>query len=119
MENARGIYNIYLGVYGGSDGGAVIGPSLSNLVAALDPGVDRVMRSGLADAMTKVSAIAQAAVDGEPFDQQIAGGNQAGNEPARAAVAALRNQTKAITKIANTLGIEKLNPETSDSFGQS
>lgn len=116
-ENARSIQNIFNGTYTRTDGSKVEGASLAQLVAAKDSKVSETLVGKLAATQQKAQAIVDAAKNGENFDQQIAPDNKDGNQRIEAAINALRSQTKAIAA-AKVLGINDLNPETSDSsFG--
>lgn len=116
-ENARSIQNIFNGTYTTTDGKQVEGASLAQLVAAKDAKVSEALVAKLADTEKKVEAIVEAAKGGENFDQQIVADNKDGNKRVKAAIAALRTQTGDIEAAAKVLGIDNLNPETSDSFG--
>lgn len=116
-ENARSIQNIFNGTYTRADGSKVQGASLAQLVASKDAKVSETLVGKLADTQQKAQAIVEAAKSGENFDQQIAPGNQGGNKRVKATIAALRSQTGDIEAAAKALGINNLNPESSDSFG--
>ncbi len=116
-ENARSIQNIFNGTYTRTDGTTVKGASLAELVASKNAKVSETLVSKLADTQQKVEAIVEAAKNGENFDQQILPDNKDGNKRIKAAIAALRSQTGDIEAAAKAVGIDNLNPETSDSFG--
>jgi putative iron-regulated protein len=116
-ENARSIQNIFNGTYTRTDGTTVAGASLAELVAAKDTKASVVLVGKLADTQQKAEAIVEAAKNGENFDQQITPGNKDGNKRIKATIAALRSQTGDIEAAAKAVGIDSLNPETSDSFG--
>ncbi|UOG93875.1 MAG: peptidase [Candidatus Thiothrix sulfatifontis] len=116
-ENARSIQNIFNGTYTRTDGTTVTGASLSQLVASKDAKASATLVSKLADTQQKAEAIVEAAKNGENFDQQIKPDNKDGNKRIKAAIAALRSQTGDIEAAAKAVGIDSLNPETSDSFG--
>lgn len=116
-ENARSIQNIFNGTYTRTDGTTVTGASLAQLVASNDAKASETLVSKLADTQQKAEAIVEAAKNGENFDQQILPDNKDGNKRIKAAIAALRSQTGDIEAAAKAVGIDSLNPETSDSFG--
>lgn len=116
VENAKGIQNIYLGNYTKTDGTQVSGASLSQLVAAKDAKADKTLIEKLAKTAKEVEAISQAASKGEAFDQQIKADNKSSNEQVKVAIEALRDQTGAIEAAAKLVGVDNLNPESSDSF---
>jgi len=93
--NALGIENVYLGRFG-----TVTGASLSQLVADLDPELDRTLKEQLAASVAAMAAIP------EPFDSAIQAPD---GDPARVAVAdaiaALKAQTATIAEIAARLDI--------------
>ncbi|HRJ52521.1 MAG TPA: imelysin family protein [Candidatus Thiothrix moscowensis] len=116
-ENARSIQNIFNGTYTRTNGTTVTGTSLAQLLAAKDAKVSETLVGKLADTQQKVEAIVTAAKNGEHFDQQITADNKDGNKRIKTAIAALRSQTGDIEAAAKVLGIDNLNPESSDSFG--
>lgn len=100
LHDAIGIRNVYLGRYERSDGTIVAGPSLSELVAARDPALDARMREQLDASVTAIGAIPG------PFDQAILGADDApGRVAIRAAIDALRAQTRTTADIAALLGV--------------
>ncbi|MGB3919459.1 MAG: imelysin family protein [Thiothrix litoralis] len=116
-ENARSIQNIFNGTYTRTDGSKVEGASLAQLVASKDAKASETLVNKLADTQQKAEAIVEAAQNGENFDQQIAPDNKDGNKRIKATIAALRSQTGDIEAAAKAVGVESLNPESSDSFG--
>lgn len=116
-ENARSIQNVFNGTYTRVDGSKVEGPSLAQLVAAKDAKVSETLVNKLAETQKAAEAIVEAAKNGEHFDQQIAPGNADGNKRVKATITALRSQTGDIEAAAKAVGIDSLNPESSDSFG--
>lgn len=117
-ENARGIQNIFTGTYIRSNGDKVTGVSLADLVAEKDTDLSNSLITKLANSQSKAEAVVKAAEAGEHFDQQITADNEAGNARVKAVIDALRQQTGDIEASAQALGIDSLNPETSDSFGE-
>jgi putative iron-regulated protein len=94
--NALGIQNVYLGRYGGQDGAG-----LDELVAQVDPALDKKMKEQLEASLTAIQAIPG------PFDQAILGtDNRPGRQKVKAAVEALRAQTETLVDVATALGIE-------------
>jgi putative iron-regulated protein len=116
-ENARSIQNIFNGTYTRTDGSKVEGASLAQLVASKDAKASETLVNKLADTQQKAEAIVEAAQNGENFDQQIAPDNKDGNKRIKATITALRSQTGDIEAAAKAVGVESLNPESSDSFG--
>lgn len=116
-ENARSIQNIFNGTYTRTDGSKVEGASLAQLVASKDAKLSETLVSKLANTQKAVEAIVEAAENGEHFDQQITPDNKDGNKRVKAAITALRSQTGDIEAAAKAVGIDSLNPESSDSFG--
>jgi putative iron-regulated protein len=112
--NAKGIRNVYLGEYTRADGSTLSGPSLSSLVAKIDPATDTQLKNDLAETELKMQVLVDQARQGQHFDQLIAPGNAAGHQIVRDAIAALVKQTGGIEQAANKLGITDLNPETAD-----
>ena len=95
IANARGIENVYLGRWGDSEG-----PSLSRMVADLDPELDAKMREHLTATNAAMAAIPA------PFDQAIAAADGSpGREAVAAAIAALKSETATIVEVATLLDI--------------
>lgn len=94
--NALGIQNVYLGRYGNVDGAG-----LDELVAKVDPELDKKMKQQLQASLEAIEAIPG------PFDQAILGTDSSpGRQKVKAAIEALRAQTDTLVKVATTLGIE-------------
>lgn len=93
--NALGIENVYLGRFGD-----LSGPSLAELVARVDPELDRTLREQL-----KASVAAMAAIPA-PFDSAIqAPDGDPAREAVAAGIAALKAQTRTIAEVAAALDI--------------
>ncbi|MBC07374.1 imelysin family protein [Thalassospira sp.] len=114
--DALGIQNVYLGRYTRVDGSVVEGPSLSDLVAANDAGLDTELRGKLAASVVAGKVMVTRAKGGEAFDQLIAMGNEDGNAVVQAFVDALVDQTKSIEQIIAAVGIDGIEFEGSDSL---
>ncbi|NIF17070.1 imelysin family protein [Pantoea sp. Cy-639] len=112
--DAKGIRNVYLGEYTRTDGSKLSGPSLSSLVAKIDPATDATLKADLEATEAKIQVMVDHALKGEHYDQLIAADNPAGNQIVRDAIAALVKQTGAIEQAAAKLGIANLNPDTAD-----
>jgi putative iron-regulated protein len=96
LENATGIQNAYLGTWPG-----VTGPSLSSIVAKVEPDLDAQLKAMLADTVAKAQALKA------PFDQLILGDDAApGRVELQALVTALQDQGKAIAQLAGRLGYQ-------------
>jgi putative iron-regulated protein len=94
--NALGIENVYLASYGGKARGV----SVSQLVAARDPDLDRRLRAELRASIAAIEAIPA------PFDQAIqAPADDPANQAVAAAITALQTQTKTIVEVATLLDI--------------
>ena len=93
--NAISIQNVYLGMFGATDG-----PGIDVLVKARDAALDTKLRGQLAASVAAVEAIAM------PFDQAILGDDTApGRMKVKAAIQALQDQTETILEVATLLGI--------------
>ncbi len=114
--DALGVRNIYLGEYRRIDGTAVTGPSLSALVAAASPDVDKDLRRRLDLTMGAMDAIVTSAEGGEAYDQMIGAGNDAGNALVQAAIDALSAQTRDIERVVAALDLASIEFEGSDSL---
>ncbi|WP_278929129.1 imelysin family protein [Pseudomonas qingdaonensis] len=112
--DAKGIRNVYLGEYTRTDGTKLSGPSLSSLVAKVDPATDNTLKADLEATEAKIQVMVDHALKVAHYDQLIAADNAAGNQIVRDAIAALVKQTGAIEQAAGKLGITDLNPDTAD-----
>ena len=114
--NVVGIQNVYLGRYRRIDGSVVKGPSLSDLVNAADPDVDKRMRAALAATNEKFQALVKRAETIEAYDQMIGEDNEAGNRIVEIAIGALLAQTKEIERAIAALKLKPVNFEGSQSL---
>lgn len=111
-----GIRNVYLGRYTRIDGTQVAGPSLSDLVADTDAGVDKALRADLDATMAALTALRDKADGGMAYDQMLAPGNAEGAAAIQAGVDALVRQTKSIERAVVALGLNRIDFEGSDSL---
>ncbi|KQZ16061.1 peptidase [Mesorhizobium sp. Root554] len=116
LEDAVGIRSAYIGSYKRVDGSVVEGPSVSDLVKAADPALDRELTGKLDATVARMEAIQARAVGGEAYDQQIGEGNTEGNATVQAAIDALVDQTKSIERVVSTLKLDTIAFEGSDSL---
>lgn len=111
-----GIRNVYLGTYSRLDGTVMQGPSLAELVAERDPGLDARLRADLDASVAALAAIKAAAEAGMAYDQMLAPGNARGEALIMGAVDALVRQTASIERAMTVLGLEAVGFEGSDSL---
>jgi putative iron-regulated protein len=111
-----GVQNIYLGRYVRPDGSVVEGPSLSDLVAATDAGLDAEMQARLDTTMAALGAIKAAAEGGFAYDMMLAQGNAEGKALVMAGVNGLIDQTRTIERVVSALGLDGIAFEGSDSL---
>jgi putative iron-regulated protein len=111
-----GIRNVYLGTFARVDGSLIEGPSLSDLVAAVDPGVDAQLKAELAASVAALGAVKAAAEAGLAYDQMIAPGNAEGEALIMGAVTALVTQTASIERAVAALGLSTTGFEGSESL---
>ncbi|MES2665521.1 MAG: imelysin family protein [Pseudomonadota bacterium] len=111
-----GIQNVYLGSYARVDGTVVSGPSLSDLVAAADAGIDTQLKAELGISVAALGAIKTAAEGGFAYDQMLAAGNAEGEALITAAITGLVTQTASIDRAVTALGLSKVAFEGSDSL---
>lgn len=99
------------------DGTRLTGPSISELVAAKDAGVDRQLRERLDASVARMQILVDSAEkDGVAYDQLIGAGNPEGNAKVMAAIDALVQQTRAIERVVVALALEPIAFEGSDSL---
>ncbi|RBO52854.1 peptidase [Rhodovulum sp. BSW8] len=111
-----GIRNVYLGSYTRIDGTEVAGPSVSDLVAAKDAGLDTEMKTRLDATMAALARLKTAAEAGFAYDQMLARGNAAGEALIMGGVNGLVAQTASIERVVDTLGVGDVSVEGSDSL---
>lgn len=99
QENALCIESLYFGRDDLSGGRVVEGPSLSSLVAKMDPGLDLRLRSEFAATRATAERVVKHAETVEPFDRMIQSGNMTGRELLNEWIAALKTQTVSIEAI--------------------
>lgn len=111
-----GIRNVYTGSYKTVAGKTVSGPSMSELVKAADPALDKELSDKLNASVAALGKIKEAAEKGEAYDQQIGEGNAAGNARVQAAIDALIDQTRSIERAVAKLDLGNVSIEGSDSL---
>jgi len=116
LEDAVGIRSAYHASYTRLDGSVVSGPSVSDMVKAVDPALDKEMSGKLDATVSKMEAIKARAEAGEAYDQQIAEGNAEGNATVQAAIDGLVDQTKSIERVVAALKLDAIAFEGSDSL---
>ena len=118
LFDAIGVQNVYLGRYTRVDGSVVEGPSLSDLIAARDAGLDAEIRALLADTVARMQTMAARGETVEKYDQMIAEGNVEGNAVVQAAIDGLIAQTRGIERAVALLELgDAVAIEDSDSLG--
>lgn len=114
--DGMGIQNVYLGEYVRVDGTLVSGPSLADLVAAVDPTLDVEMQAKLSSTMMALGRIKTAAEAGFSYDQMLERGNMGGEALVMGGVNGLIAQTKTIERVVSALQLDQLDVEGSDSL---
>ncbi|MBF9042393.1 peptidase [Rhodobacterales bacterium HKCCE4037] len=114
--NGVGVRNVYLGRYSRVDGTLVSGPSLSDLVVAVDADLDTEMRSRLAAAVLALGEIKTAAEAGFAYDEMLERGNAGGETLIMGGVNGLIEQTQSIERVVTALGLDGIEFEGSDSL---
>ncbi len=108
LYDAIGIRDAYRAQYKRLDGSTVSGPSVSDMVKAADPALDKELAGKLDTSVAKMEAIKARAEAGEAYDQQIGEGNTEGNATVQAAIDALVDQTKSIERVVATLKLDAI-----------
>lgn len=116
LHDAIGIRNVYVGKYTRLDGSVVEGPSLSDLVAARDAGLDTELKAMLDDTVGRMEVLAKRAETVEKYDQMIGEGNDEGNAVVQSAIDGLVAQTRGIERVVALLALDDVNVEGSDSL---
>lgn len=116
LYDAIGIRAAYHASYTRLDGTVVSGPSVSDMVKATDPAIEKELSDKLDVTVAKMEAIKARALAGQAYDQQIAEGNAEGNATVQAAIDALIDQTKSIERAVGSLKLNAIAFEGSDSL---
>ncbi len=115
--DALGIRNIYLGQYQRLDGSVIEGASLSSLVKATNPELDKRARAAFdqtQDSLQVMVDYAEKPTDTMRFDQMIREGNTTGRQVITDSIQALVVETGIIEEVAAVVGITNLSPDTAD-----
>jgi putative iron-regulated protein len=116
LNDAIGIRSAYTGEYTRVDGTRMTGPSLSELVAAKDAGLDTEMKGKLEATLTAMNAMADRAQKVEAYDQMIGDGNAEGNAVVQKAIDGLIDQSKTVERVIASLDLDSVKLEGSDSL---
>jgi putative iron-regulated protein len=116
LNDAIGIRSAYTGEYTRVDGTRMTGPSLSELVAAKDAGLDTEMKGKLDATLTAMNAMADRAQKVEAYDQMIGDGNAEGNAVVQKAIDGLIDQSKTVERVIASLDLGSVKLEGSDSL---
>jgi putative iron-regulated protein len=112
-----GIQNVYLGQYTAIDGSQVTVPSLSSLVATVDPQLDAEVQAKLSATVAAAGLLKVEADSGrQVYDQMIGADNPAGNALVQNTIDALIEQTRSIERVVASLDIASIEFEGSDSL---
>ena len=114
--DAKGIMNVYQGSYTRVNGEVVSGPSLSDLVAAKSPELNKEMLMKLNATQDAMQVMADRGEAGETFDVLIGANNAEGNQIVTDAINGLVDETKTIEKIITALDLDGIELEGSDSL---
>ena len=106
--NGVGIRNVWRARYERPDGEIVEGPSLEDLVAAVDPAVAAKLSEDLDRSVAELEDLLESQRAGKPFDRLIAEGDAAGNAMVQEAIDALIEQTRGIERAVAALGLDAL-----------
>ncbi len=112
---AKGIQNVFLGRYERISGKVVEGASLSDLLEAKDPAMNKTLSDRLETTEKVIALMVDTAENGNmKFDQMIETGNTKGNKIIKDSIDALVAQTAAIEKAAGVLGVVNFEAEIAD-----
>jgi putative iron-regulated protein len=114
-NDAIGIQNVYLGKYTRTDGSVVQGPSISELIASKDAGLDTEIKGLLDSTNTKFDIMKTRGDTIEKYDQMIGEGNTEGNKVVQDAIDALIAQTRGVERAVALLKLN-VTVEGSDSL---
>lgn len=112
-----GIKNVYTGTYTTINGKTLSGPSISDLVAKKDGGVDKALKQSISASLAAAQVVVDSAEkEGIAYDQLLAEGNATGNAKIMGIVNALVAQTKDIESAVSALELDAIAFEGSDSL---
>ena len=114
--DAIGIRNVYTGHYRRVDGSVVSGPSLADLMADVDAGLNDELLAALDSTIAAMAVMKARAESIEAYDQMIGEGNGEGNAVVQAAIDALVAQTAPIERVVAALDLGGIEIEGSDSL---
>lgn len=102
-HNARCIETLYHGTHRSMDGSVFEGPSLAQLLAGVDPELDRKLRDAFAKTETLTRSLVAVAEAGEPFDQMIRPDNAAGQQRLENLILRLQTQTELLETVRSKI----------------
>jgi putative iron-regulated protein len=111
--DAASIHNVYRGRYTRSNGQVVSGASLEALLRVQAPAEHAEMNARVE---ATEAAMAALVAQPQPYDVLIASGNADGERLLSAVVTALMEETRAIERVINVLGLQNVSIEGSDSL---
>ncbi len=114
--DALGISNVWRGDYTGVDGDMVAGPSLEDMILALEPALHAEMSARLEATQLAMRAIVDQGEAGNTYDVLIANGNLEGETLINAAVTALMEQTSTLEKVIGVMQLQNVSIEGSTSL---
>jgi len=114
--DAKGIKNVYTGMYTRVDGSVVKGASLSALLATKAPAVNTEMLAKLEATEAAAQAMVDEAEKGNTFDVLIGENNAYGNQVVQTFVDSLTSQTKTTESAISALKLDGIELEGSDSL---
>jgi putative iron-regulated protein len=106
MNDAKGIQNVYLGKYTRVDGSVVEGASMSDVVAAADPALDKEIRDLLEGTLAKFAVMKTRGDSIEKYDQMIGEDNAEGNKVVQDVIDALVAQTRGVERAVALLKLD-------------
>ena len=95
-HNALSIQTTYLGRHARQNGKRIEGPSISDLVAAVEPELDARIRKELEASIALAQELVRVAEAGEPFDVMTAADNVEGRKRIQSLMNALQQQTESL-----------------------
>lgn len=104
QHNALGIHTLYLGRHDMADGKRIEGPSLSTLVAQIDPELDATLRKQFQATDEAAAEIVDMAVKGLPFDEMIKPEQAEALKAMNKLIQCLQVQTESLESLQDRLG---------------
>ena len=111
-----GMINVYTGHYVRTNGSAVSGTSINDLIKAKNSRLHMEMMSKFHETLFAMTQMKKTAEAGKTYDQMLAAGDNDGNQLIQEVIDRLKDQTRIIEKLVAELNLNSIEFEGSDSL---